>query len=68
MALAKIAGSFTLLMALGLCILLLHKSSAASYASEQNPAKVERLDPAASDIIPDGAVLLKLTAARLWSD
>ena len=68
MALAKIAGFFTLLMALGLCILLLHKSSAASYASEQNPAKVERLDPAASDIIPDGAVLLKLSTGYTWTE
>jgi len=68
LALAKIAGSFTLLMALGLCILLLHNSSAASYSSEQNPAKVERLDPAANDIIPDGAVLLQLSTGYTWTE
>lgn len=53
-------------MALSLRILLLHHSSGSSYASEQSPTKVERLDPAANDIIP--AVLLKLSTGYTWTE
>ena len=65
MAPAKI---FVLLTLMGLCMSLLRDSGGSSYASEQNSAKVERLDPAANDIIPDGAVLQKLTTGYTWTE
>jgi len=39
---------------------MLHYGNSPSFASEESPAKVERLHPAANDIIPDGAILYKL--------
>ncbi len=65
MAPAKI---FVLLTLMGLCMALLRDSGGSSYRSEQNPAKVERLDPTANDVIPDGAVLQKLTTGYTWTE
>jgi gluconolactonase len=59
---------FVLLTLMGLCMALLRDSGGSSYRSEQNPAKVERLDPTANDIIPDGAVLQKLTTGYTWTE
>ncbi|HEY1472398.1 MAG TPA: SMP-30/gluconolactonase/LRE family protein [Candidatus Acidoferrum sp.] len=67
MATAKLAGLATL-MALGVCLLWLHKARASSYAAEEGVAKVERLDTAANDIIPDGAALVKLTSGYTWTE
>jgi gluconolactonase len=38
------------------------------FATEQSPAKVERLHPAANEIIPDGAVLYKLAGGFTWTE
>ncbi len=64
---AKVAGLLTLIV-VGVCLALLHDSGDTSYASEQSPAKVERLDPAANDIIADDAVLLKLSTGYTWTE
>ncbi len=44
----------------------LHYSN--SRPSEQSPAKIERLDPTAQEIIPDGAVLQKLASGYTWTE
>ena len=67
LAQVRIASFFTLLT-LGLSAAVLHYPDSISYASEQSPAKVERLDPAASDIIPDGATLQKLATGYTWTE
>jgi len=59
---------FVVLTLVGLCMVLLRDSGGTSFASEQSPAKVERLDAAANDIIPDGAVLQKLTSGYTWTE
>ncbi len=67
MAHATMAG-FLILMTLGLSAAVLHDPDSAGPASEQSPAKVERLDPAANSIIPDGAVLQKLVSGFTWTE
>lgn len=59
---------FLILMTLGLSAAVLHDPDSAGPASEQSPAKVERLDPAANSIIPDGAVLQKLVSGFTWTE
>lgn len=67
MSQAKIAG---LLTAIALCIgaPVLHHRSATSYELEETPAKVERLDPAANDIIPNSVTLQKLATGYTWTE
>jgi len=59
---------FLILMTLGLGAAVLHDPDPAGRASEQSPAKVERVDPAANSIIPDGAVLQKLVSGFTWTE
>lgn len=67
MAHARIAG-FLIPMCVVLIAAVLHGSDSSSYASEQSSAKVERLDPAANNIIPDGAALQKLVTGFTWTE
>ncbi len=60
--------SFLTLAAVGACVAPLQLPNAVSNVSEQTPAKVERLDPAADSIIPDGAVLQKLATGYTWTE
>jgi gluconolactonase len=57
-----------LVMTLGLSAVVLGDPDLAGGASEQSPAKVERVDPAADNIIPDGAVLQKLVGGFTWTE
>jgi gluconolactonase len=59
---------FLALAFLSVGVAALHPSDWISYASERTPAKVERLDPAANDIIPDGATLEKLATGYTWTE
>ncbi len=60
--------AFLSVAAVGFGVAMLHHGNATSYASEQSPAKVERLHPAANEIIPDGAILYKLASGYTWTE
>jgi gluconolactonase len=64
---STIAGFF-ILMTLGFSAAVLHDPDSSGSASEQSAAKVERLDPAANNIIPDGALLQKLAGGFTWTE
>jgi gluconolactonase len=61
---ARKAGCLLAIFCLGAAVL--HYSS--SNASEQSPARIERLDPAANEIIPDGAILQKVASGYTWTE
>ncbi len=67
MAQATIA-SFFILVVLEIGAALPHCADSTSYASGQNAVKVERLDPAANDIIPNGATLRRLATGFGWTE
>ncbi len=67
MARATIA-SFFILVVLEIGAALPHCADSTSYASGQNAVKVERLDPAANDIIPNGATLRRLATGFGWTE
>ncbi len=64
---AKLTG-FLIVSILGFSVALVHYWSVTSFASEDTPTKVERLDPAANNIIPDGAALRKLATGYTWTE
>jgi gluconolactonase len=55
-------------MALGLGAAMLHGPHSTAYAAEQSPARVERLDPAANEIIPEDATLQHLASGFGWTE
>jgi gluconolactonase len=61
-------GCLLILFALGFGAALIHNPNSTSYASEVSSAKVERLDPSANEIIPDGANLEKLATGFTWTE
>jgi gluconolactonase len=67
LAQARMAG-FLSAVAVGLGVTLVHLPKTTSYASEQSPTKVERLDPAADTIIPAAAMLQKLATDYTWTE
>src|ERR1700689_4869750 len=54
------------ILGFGVCILFVTRSS--SHASDQIEAKVERLDPAANEIIPEPLQLKKLAGGFKWTE
>ena len=60
--------AFLAIAAIGFGIPMLHSGNSPSFASEQSPAKVERIHPAANEIIPDGAILYKLAGGYTWTE
>ncbi|HKI10507.1 MAG TPA: SMP-30/gluconolactonase/LRE family protein, partial [Candidatus Acidoferrum sp.] len=67
MAHSKLA-AFLAVVVVGFGVAMLHHGNSTSFASEQSPAKVERLHPAANEIIPDGAILYKLANGYTWTE
>jgi len=57
-----------LLMLVAVGSSVLRGPGSTSFASQTSPAKVERLDPSANEVIPDGVTLQRLATGYTWTE